>query len=300
MTVPSYPFDDLLDGRPEVERARITDEAVSALLDGELEAFATDVGLEPNEIRQRLDDWPGFDARRAELESARDSLRSGILPATLDELTRHRLLAAAAASTATPIVPPVGPRQSSPRRGRWLALTAAAAAAVVVAVGVGAAVVSTRDGGSDSKSAATSARAVGYVGDLGDVTDPNTLRDEVGARLGGGVGAAASPQTTTTTPAASTPQLATDEGRAAGISSASTPSSPPGDSVAGTKADAERCAATIVTQAAPGSSVLLTATGVYRGQPAAIVTIERGTRAVTFIASLASCEVVGGQTGGSG
>ncbi len=301
-----YPFDDLIPDRPEVERARLTDEAVSAELDGELDAFAADLGLPAAEVRRRLEKWSGFDARRSALGAARTSIRAGAPPA-LDDLSRRRLLAGARPPGSFDTTIPERHRRG---RARWVALSAAAA--VLIAVGVGAAMALRSGGGSSSHTAAsTPAAAVGYVGDLGDVTDPDTLRVAVADHLearGGATAGATGPATTTT--AAGSPQADRAETAGPPLSTNQTTTAPaaPGTVSGSTKAaaapdpqaQAERCAAAIVKAAAPGEPVLLTATGVYRGQPAAIVTIRRGQRTVTFIADLATCAVVGGQAGRSG
>lgn len=302
-----YPFDDLIPGRPETERARITDEAVSAYLDGELGAFAADLDLPLGDVRHRLERWPGVAVRRAELQAARTSLRSEPAPPALDELTRRRLLAGATRVTDTTI-----PDRPGRSRNRWVALSAAAAVLVVV----GAVAVLRDHGGGTSRTAADAptVAAVGYVGDLGDVSDPNTLRaavaDHLGTRGKAVAGSDSTPATTTTMPAA--PEATKTQSERPDLASGSTPSTPPGGTTGDASSSAKRatpadaqeqadsCAASIVKENAPGRTVLLTATGVYRGQPAAVVTIRRGQRTVTFIADLATCAVVGGQAGGSG
>ena len=312
MTMPEYPFDDLIPGRPETERARMTDEAVSADLDGELEAFATDLGLPVGDIRHRLQVWPGFDARRAALEAARTSIRSGTAP-ELDEITRRRLLAGARPPESSDTTIPERPVRS---RNQRVALSAAAAVLLLLVFGGAAAVLRRGNGGGGTSRTAADApavAAVGYVGDLGDVTDPNTLRVAIADRLAAAkqttAGATTNPATTTTAlappqadgSAAATPELA----RGQTITSAPAPA----DSANGTtkralaadaRGQAGRCATTIVQKAAPGRDVVLTGTGVYRGQPAVVVTIRRGQRTVTFVADLATCAVVGGQASGSG
>ena len=308
--MPEYPFDDLISGRPETERARITEEAVSAYLDGELGAFAADLDLPLGDVQHRLERWPGFAVRRAELQAARTSLRSEPASPALDELTRRRLLAGATRVTeATDTTIPDRPGRS---RNRWVALSAAAAVLVVA----GAVAVLRDHGGGTSRTAADAptVAAVGYVGDLGDVSDPNTLRaavaDHLGTRGKAVAGSDSTPATTTTMPA--TPEATKTPSESLGLASGSTAGTPPGgitgdassSAKQATPADAQeqadRCAASIVKENAPGRTVLLTAIGVYRGQSAAVVTIRRGQRTVTFIADLATCAVVGGQAGGSG
>ncbi|MCU1457095.1 MAG: hypothetical protein JWL73_1187 [Actinomycetia bacterium] len=307
MNMPAYPFDDLMTGRPVSERVQITDEAISAHVDGELAAFAADLGLDVADVTRRLEDWPGFETRRAELEASRAAI--GALPAPeLDELTRQRMLTAATRAGSMPPARATGrARPRSRVATRWTAISAAAA---ILVVG-GAFVVLRGDHGDHPRRAVDAAAAapapLGYVGDLGDVTDPNALRAELARRLVPGdksAGKTATPATTTTTPAASE-QSNRAAASAPGLATGSTTtgnaddSSRFGTSVAPESA-ASRCAASIVSADAPGRTVLLTATGVYRGQPAAIVTIRRGGRTVTFIADLSTCAVIGGQSGGSG
>ena len=98
-----------------------TDEALSALLDGELGAFADDHGLTEAEARDRLEQWSEYPARLAALEHGRAAVGEPV--AALDDLTRRRLV-----RTALPAADGIG--ATSNRSGwSWLRISAAAAAA---------------------------------------------------------------------------------------------------------------------------------------------------------------------------
>jgi len=99
-----------------------TDEALSAELDGELAGFAAEIGMPEEEVRARLDAWPGARRRRAELARAADRVRRQEPGDRLDTLTLRRLARTAAAA---------GPRHRHPV-GTW---AAAAVAALLVAIG---------------------------------------------------------------------------------------------------------------------------------------------------------------------
>lgn len=108
-----------------------TDDAVSALIDGELAGFAADLGLDPAAVAETLQAWGGLPARKARLEAARAAMQT---PITLDDPTRAAMVAAAMA--VEPDVAPVV--ELEPRRRRTAAIigrVAAAAAVLLVAVG---------------------------------------------------------------------------------------------------------------------------------------------------------------------
>ena len=65
------------------------DELLSAELDGELDAAATDLGYAPDTVVAQLQTTPGVDARRSALARARDALAAA--PDALDELLATRL-----------------------------------------------------------------------------------------------------------------------------------------------------------------------------------------------------------------
>ena len=104
-----------------------TDTAISADLDGELDAFAAELNLDASELRALLTARPDYGDRREALELARGALRAPVEP--LDELTRARLLGrahtAAAADSSGSAVSAIhardrgwGARSRSPPRSR--------------------------------------------------------------------------------------------------------------------------------------------------------------------------------------
>ena len=143
------------------------DEALNALLDGELAAFAEERGLTEEAARAQLEAWPDYAARLSGLEQIRGAVQAPIPP--LDDVTRRRLVRGAVDA---------GPeRAATPRRSRsWAAITAVAAAGLLVVAGIGVAISST-GGNDDSRSAKSAAAPLqGDVGNLGDVTSAAALR----------------------------------------------------------------------------------------------------------------------------
>ena len=140
-----------------------TDEAVSALLDGELDAFAADHGTTEAEVRARLEAWAGFDTRRVELAQARATVATPT--AALDDLTRRRLVRTASNARPAAVEPA--------RRARLWSAIGVAAAAIVLVVGIGLAIDAAGNDGSRSSDSASSAGSVapGLHGDIGNVGD---------------------------------------------------------------------------------------------------------------------------------
>lgn len=145
------------------------DVALSALLDGELAAFANDHGLIEDQARAQLDAWPELAARRATLEASREVMHAPVAP--LDHLTRRRLVRTAVQAL---------PGADEPRpRSRVLVAIGGVAAGLLLIVGIGLAFNSSGDRGSSSDasgSAPASADLHGDLGDLGDVTNAAVLR----------------------------------------------------------------------------------------------------------------------------
>jgi hypothetical protein len=110
MTEPAPPLD-----------AEQMDELISADLDGEFDAAARDIGLDPAHARARLEATPGVTERRRALAGARDVLAE---PVVLDDVSAARLRSRAL-QAATP---------GKPRRV-WM-LAGSIAAAVVLVAGV--------------------------------------------------------------------------------------------------------------------------------------------------------------------
>jgi hypothetical protein len=247
-----------------------TDEAISAALDGELGAFAAEHGITEEAVRDRLESWPGFAARRAALDHVRGAVHAPTPP--LDDVSRRRLVRTA--SNEQP-----GSSAATPRPTRsWARLVAVAAAGLIVVAGIAFAV-SAIDGDDASMtsgdSAGTSAAPLhGDVGDLGDVTRPEALRalldrreaaalDEADAAERSGDGAEAPPSATS------------------GASS----SLDGGGSDSARTVTPEACAA----QLAGERKVAFTGTGTYQGTPVTIIGITERGRTIVFVVPSTDC-----------
>jgi hypothetical protein len=236
-----------------------TDEAVSAFVDGELADFAVARALSENQARLRLEAWPGFAARVAAFAAVRDHVGT-VVP--LDEVTVQRLVRGTRDESLLP-----APRRP---RSRVLVRIGVAAAVVVGVVAIGVALV-TR-GGDPGPQASTASRGPrnvpaaprGFLGDLGDVTDPATLRALLGER------ASAPP---TARAAAPTPDAAKHEAADASGTSSS-------------RVDA--CAREI----AGGAPVRFRAVGTFAGAPAVVVGVRRAGRTIVFVVPPDRCTQV--------
>jgi hypothetical protein len=170
----------------------LLDELLSAQLDGDLDAAARDLGIDPATARSRIAATPGADDRRDALDAA----RAAVAVPPLDADRRDALLRGASGTGA-------GDELATRRaRHRWVLSPrlAAAAAAVVAVVGVvgltldrgggddagDAARPATLDGAADEGVAGADARAGALAApvDFGDVTDPAALRARVVDELG--------------------------------------------------------------------------------------------------------------------
>jgi hypothetical protein len=249
-----------------------TDEAISALLDGELGAFAADHGTTEAEARAALDAWPGTPARLDALSRSREAVGTPV-PA-LDEITRRRLVGAALPAAAAAPSPTRGPS-----RGTWFGV-AAAAVTLLVVIAVGSMVLS--DNGDDAADRSQTAAgappaARGELGDLGDVTDPATLR----ALLGD--------------PGADrTREQAVGSGGAE--SSFDDDAAPPSAAARGAQdLDANRAAVdpdACAAQLAGARPTRFTGTGTYQGRAVVVVGLDRGGRTIAFVVPLDDCTSV--------
>ncbi|MCZ7529606.1 MAG: hypothetical protein M5U31_04260 [Acidimicrobiia bacterium] len=176
----------------------LVDEAVSAELDGSLDALAADLGVDPDALAGAVRDVDDYRERRSALSSARDALRSPALAtAPLDEVTRRRLVRSALDVARDDTRASIDADANRRRRFVPRLGTAAVAAAVLAVVAVGAVFLTQRAddhtasdqladapaGGSADAGSATATDEEG-VEDLGDVTDDTTVGDLVGERLG--------------------------------------------------------------------------------------------------------------------
>jgi hypothetical protein len=168
------------------------DELLSAELDGEFDAAARDLGLEPTDARDRLAaQVPGLGARRAALGAAREVLAE--VPA-VDELVLARLRAKAVkAATAAH---EVGQKSRTHRLRRLSAIAGGLAASIALIAGL--ALTAQHNNGSTSKSVAapdekaraTTPKAAGAaatggenVVDLGAAADVPALVERLRAQV---------------------------------------------------------------------------------------------------------------------
>jgi RNA polymerase sigma-70 factor (ECF subfamily) len=179
------------DAAPAPEEAE-ADEALSALLDGELDAFAHERGTTTADVRRQLDAVPDLAARQARMEAARALVREAVPP--LDDLTRHRLVRTAVRAGPRPVTSP------SRRRVKVFAIAAAVLLALVSVGAVLAVAQHSDDGSSGNRGASRAPVLRGDVGDLGDVTSPATLRSLLDRRARHRGGRDAGSASATTTP----------------------------------------------------------------------------------------------------
>jgi hypothetical protein len=247
-----------------------TDEAVSALLDGELGAFAADHGTTEADARARLEAWPGLDERRAAYVDARAAVAT---PApALDDVTRRRLVRNAADARAMPA--------AEPRRSRRWTVVGAAAAALVVVIGIGLAInASSDDGGtSSSDSAASSAGRVasdlhGDSGDVGDLSTPGALRAVLTGRRVAKTGPEGADNAT--------------GGSATSDQSGTAPQS--GDQFQARSAAPPLPPAQCAVQLAGTRPVTFVGTGTYRGAPVTVIGLTERGRVIAFLVPSNDC-----------
>jgi hypothetical protein len=167
----------------------VVDELLSADLDGEFGRAAADLGFTPDEARTALDAAPGLAERRAALSRARDVLA---MQPVLEREWESRFVVAAADRFTDDFRDARDPRGWFANNWRALVAGGAAAAAVAGFVALGAA-----NGGSESRASTASPVATAPHRDVtagnperrnisfGDVTDANSLRARVRAKLSG-------------------------------------------------------------------------------------------------------------------
>ena len=239
------------------------DEALSAYIDGELDAFAHDHGLTEADARAELEAWPELASRLAAFERARAATQT--LASPLDDVTLRRLVNNALDELPAPYAP-------ARRSRRWPAIAAVAAAGLLFLAGIGAAISAFSGDGSSSRDSAskaassTAAALHGDVGDLGDVTSASALhalldRHETGGTRGDALPAA--------------PSESIVGGASANRQSES-------DSATVTPAACAR-------ELAGTRKVAFEGTGRYRGAPVTIVGIANGGRTVVLVVSSTDC-----------
>jgi hypothetical protein len=245
-----------------------TDEAVSALLDGELDAFAADHGTTETEARSRLEAWPGFEARRRAFADARQAVAT---PApALDDVMRRRLVRTAVDAAPTP---------AAASRSRVWTVVGAAAAALLVVVGIGLAINVSGDDSSRSSDSASSAGVApdlhGDIGDVGDLSGPDALRAVLTGKRDAktaesGAGGADSSGGATSDQSGDAPAPALNESQARASASALPP---------------DQCAAKL----AGTRPVTFVGTGTYRGIPVTVIGLTEGGRVIAFLVPSNDC-----------
>lgn len=239
------------------------DAAISADLDGELDAWCADAGLDPPTVRARLAGAEAL-ARRAELVATRDALAAPV--PTLDEVTRRRLVQGAMSDPATDVMIPTrvdGSGASDRSRQRWAVMGGIAASVLVVVAIVALAI---DGGGGDGGGAKSSAgRTSAPTGDLGNVGTLDQKRVD---------------------------QLVQGGGAAPKTGGAAAPSSGvPG--AEGFTPDPERVPAARVTECAgrfaSEGTVRFRASGEFQGRPAVVVGVDTATRTIVFVVAADDC-----------
>ena len=231
------------------------DTALSAELDGELDAYAAELGLPADDVRAALATPPAV-ARRAQLAAAQDALRTEPVPDALDDVTRRRLLAGAGVGTS---------RAPAHRDRGWLLRPAAAAAITLVVLGGLYAIFhdSGGSGGSADKSGAGSAAAVAVTGDLGDVGTIDA------AQVEGLLQGTVTPGTGKPAPTANDAAKGADAGAASEFA--------PGA--------VDDCA----TAYGDEGAIRFRGSGTYQGRPAVVLGIDTDQRTIVFVVAAADC-----------
>ena len=242
------------------------DTAISADLDGELDAYATDLGVPIGDVRAAIA-TPRGATRRAELAEVRDALARPHDDTGPDDVTRRRLLAGAG----------VGPSAARRARDHGFALRAGAAAAVtLVVVGSLYAIFRDRGGSGDrgAKSASGGSRAATAVtGDVGDLGPLDAA--EISRLLRGD----------------STPE------RSAEADSSAPAANGAFDSAAGSTARsaakvAPRAVDACATQFATAGTVRFRGSGAYGGRPAVVLGVDTAARTIVFVVAADDCTQV--------
>jgi hypothetical protein len=254
------------------------DDLLSAELDGDFDAAATNLGLAPDVARARLAATPDVEQRRASLTRSRDAL--GVVD-PVDDVLQERLIAKGLRAYDDRLAVR---RMERSRRSRQIMSAAAIAAAVLVVVGVIAAVRGTPSTSSKSSSASPGSTAPAAAGsggasagakslapssnaNFGEVSNANVLRQRVLDNL----------------------QL-----RAAAASGAAQDHAATSANGA-TASKADDCQAQLAPTAGRGAALQFTGTGTVNGAPVRIlVFLQSGGSHVVFV-STSDCRIVNEQ-----
>ncbi|MBK5288804.1 MAG: hypothetical protein JJE46_10080 [Acidimicrobiia bacterium] len=262
-----------------------TDAALNAELDGELDAFARDLGTDTASVRAGLAARPGIDERRHELLAVRAALGTPVPP--LDDLSRARLLAGAVAQTDAEIdtLTPAPVTRFGRDRG-WVVRAAAAAVVVLALAGGGVLIARTNSSSPAAKStggggSAARTAARGDLGDLGELS-----RDQIDRLIGGpksGVDVPSPLERSVAQDAANDSAKSADAHSSAAAPGPSTSyaSSVAPDQLRACRAEYERL-----------GGIQFEATGTYQAQPAVVLGIKRAERLIVFVVAAENCQRV--------
>lgn len=271
------------------------DTAISAELDGEFAAYATELGRDQSSLRAELITLPGYTDRRAALQSVRDQLREPVM--ALDDVTRRRLFARAmtregSAGGTRSTRSPSRSRTTAASRG-WSARLAVAAAILFLLLGGGVFLSNRGTDNGQKLSAKSSAGGTvgpvreGNLGDIGDLSNPSTLDHLIG---GPGVPKEANPQNSAERALrSSAPSVSSSGGGTSNDASASPVDGFQPDTTAGATPDQVQACA---QQYAAQGTVRFTASGVYQGRPAAVLGVVVGKSTIVFVVAATDCDTV--------
>lgn len=248
---------------------------LSAELDGELEAAARDLGLDPADARARLDATPGIEERRRAFAVALDVSRA---PEELPEAVRDRVVALALTEAVSPAPDPVGDEFTARRTGRRpgdrfstrLVAAGAVAATLLLVVGVVAAL-----GGGSDDDGGDLATADAEIESYGDLSDEGRLRsllldDDFGDDGG------AEPNEDTV-------------GAESGGSDEPQASPPPAAFDSNSRALVADCTVDLSEQLADGAPALARGTARFEGAPAGVVVFEIDGRRFAVVFDPSTC-----------
>ena len=244
------------------------DGAISAALDGDLDGFASDLGLDADTVRARLDTHPDASARRRALEATRAAVRQPV--EAVDEVTRARLLTRATA--------PGGLSDQAPgTRGRGaIARIAAVAAIALLVVGFGVVAITRDDTTNAQKAVSGASHGPVRSGDIGDIGRIDQRK--LDALIGGSPSKTAAP---------SVPQP--EARQSSTLQSAAADSAVPGFDPSGALTATPEQVATCRKVYAGQGKIRFTGSGAYQDRPAVVIGLANGPRTIVFVLAANNC-----------
>ncbi len=283
------------------------DEAISALLDGELGGWANERGIDQEAALQLLHAQPMFQERQRTLEVARDAMAATDRD-QLDEVTLHRLVRNATRTvdnTAT-----FRTTRAHWYQRKWLRLVAASLVVVLGSAGVAMRIWST-----ESDTARTVAQPT-YAGNFGEIKDSRVLRSyiegdsQVEALLRSTRADSVGPSPPLATPSR---EATTDSGSAANESATSADETggstlgsgevPGAEAKAGTARSAsqpskaiETCTKKVGGRLPAQSTIVLVADAVLHGAPVVVTVVHSRDKLETNVLDPRSCSAIATQS----